>query len=125
VCKSTAHRAKDCPEEAARMEKEGFDSREERRRRGDMVLGMGDGAGADEDDFMVQSREDISVGKKKGSKGKMEKKPPANNGIRGPTKDATASNAVALGQKRDVEDATPGMPTEKSKAKAMARIVKF
>jgi zinc finger CCHC domain-containing protein 9 len=83
VCKSTAHRAKDCPMEKERIEKEGYDFREERRRKGEEVVGEGQGVGADEDDFMGQARVERAKPK---PKGKMEKKPPANNSIRGPTK---------------------------------------
>ncbi|ODN98352.1 zinc knuckle family protein [Cryptococcus wingfieldii CBS 7118] len=53
VCKSTAHRAKDCPDDKREKVK---DDGEQRRGRFDVVLGVGQGAGADEDDFMVEAR---------------------------------------------------------------------
>jgi zinc finger CCHC domain-containing protein 9 len=126
VCKSTAHRAKDCPVELERIEKEGYDFREEKKRRGEMVLGMGDGAGADEDDFMVQSRvEGLDFGKKKG-KGKMEKKPPANNGIRGPTKRIEAGGDDPKGTDSSQGNALlPDTPQSTAAQKAKAKVVKF
>ncbi|WVQ71873.1 hypothetical protein IAR50_001415 [Cryptococcus sp. DSM 104548] len=54
VCKSTAHRAKDCPDDKREKVK---DDGEQRRGRFDVVLGVGQGAGADEDDFMVEARQ--------------------------------------------------------------------
>ena len=129
VCQSTAHRAKDCPEEAELRRQEAAS----RPRRGEIVLGSAAAAGqmgADEDDFMVDSREnmrDMSNGKKKG-KGKREKHLPNNNGVRGlymGKKEETAEGAVdqpgAVAQAGAAEDApAPPVAAVRSKKKVVA-----
>ncbi|WVQ78524.1 hypothetical protein IAT38_000610 [Cryptococcus sp. DSM 104549] len=73
VCGSTAHRAKDCPDDKRGKPWEERD--ENYRRRGEVVLGTGTGAGADEDDFMVEAREKKPEEKKR-------RHAPARNGER-------------------------------------------
>ncbi len=72
ICHSVAHRAKDCPtqrpEEPAKV-----------RGGPALVLGTGEGAGADEDDFMV-TRRTATPGEAKGKRGKHL---PAKNSARG------------------------------------------
>ncbi|WWD01211.1 hypothetical protein V866_008152 [Kwoniella sp. B9012] len=83
VCKSVEHRAKDCPDDPRRQatssSTDGPSS--EYRKRGEIVLGVGQGAGADEDDFMVESRENIAKGNNS-EKGKRKKHLPARNSER-------------------------------------------
>ena len=116
VCGSTAHRAKDCPEEAKQRREE----YQARPRRGEVVLGTGEGgAGADEDDFMVQSRETLrEAGKDGNSKGKKKKHPPANNGQRGKMADYDTTSSVpreaAVAEVREVKK------VPKSKAKTVS-----
>ena len=54
----------------------------DRPRRGEIVLGSGQGLGADEDDFMAESRDKLRQGGEKDKK--MKKKAPNNNGPRAP-----------------------------------------
>ena len=87
ICSSTAHRAKDCPDLPNQPVRE--ETRQPRRGRNEIVLGGGESGnadmGADEDDFMIQSREELQSRRNadKG-KGKRKKHPPANNAQRGP-----------------------------------------
>lgn len=76
ICHSVAHRAKDCPTQ--RLEPE----QRERGPRNAIVLGVGEGAGADEDDFMV-TRRTATPGEAKGSRAKHL---PAKNSARGVAK---------------------------------------
>lgn len=76
VCGSVKHRASDCPDDK-RGKRPEFD---EARNEGVPSVGPMD-VGADEDDFMVQARLDISSKGKEG-KGKKRKHPPNNNGPR-------------------------------------------
>ncbi|WRT67306.1 uncharacterized protein IL334_004274 [Kwoniella shivajii] len=78
VCKSVEHRAKDCPDDPRRQS-----TTEERapRKRNEVVLGTGTGAGADEDDFMVESRQNLESDALDG-KGKRKKHAPARNSER-------------------------------------------
>ncbi|WVQ98897.1 hypothetical protein IAU59_006028 [Kwoniella sp. CBS 9459] len=83
VCGSVAHRAKDCPDDKRGKDfnaegEEGFGGK---RRRGEVVLGVGNGAGADEDDFMVEARAGLASGGEK-DKGKKKKHAPARNSER-------------------------------------------
>ncbi|WVR05406.1 hypothetical protein IAU60_002421 [Kwoniella sp. DSM 27419] len=77
VCGSVAHRAKDCPDDKRGVKDEGEDD-PPRRRKGEIVLGTGGGAGADEDDFMVEARQ--GMGQKQD--GKKKKHAPARNSER-------------------------------------------
>lgn len=73
ICHSVAHRAKDCPTqrpEEAPIKGKG---------RPGLVLGTGEGAGADEDDFMV-TRRTATPGEAKGMRAKHL---PAKNSARG------------------------------------------
>ncbi|WVQ69898.1 uncharacterized protein L199_008121 [Kwoniella botswanensis] len=82
VCKSVEHRAKDCPDDPRRQAtSSSADAPGEYRKRGEIVLGVGQGAGADEDDFMVESRENLSQGSNN-AKGKRKKHLPARNSER-------------------------------------------
>ncbi|WVN86640.1 uncharacterized protein L203_101808 [Cryptococcus depauperatus CBS 7841] len=74
VCQSTAHRAKDCPEEKSQREGDV----PIQRGKGEIVLGTGSGAGADEDDFMVEARHRPLPQQKS----KNKRHPPARNGER-------------------------------------------
>ncbi|WVW82900.1 hypothetical protein I302_104914 [Kwoniella bestiolae CBS 10118] len=80
VCKSVEHRAKDCPDDPRRQASEQT-GEDVPRKRGEIVLGVGQGAGADEDDFMVESRENLA---KAGDneRGKRKKHLPARNSER-------------------------------------------
>lgn len=88
VCGSVAHRAKDCPDDKRGS---GAVEREEMGAlRAGLAIGMGQGGGADDDDFLVTSREvnrktqsSQGAGKGKGKRGPHE---PAKNGHRGPAK---------------------------------------
>ena len=87
VCQSTAHRANDCPVEAKqRREFKG-------PKRGEIILGTAEGAGADEDDFMIQSRENLKEGAKN-EKGKRKKHVPANNSQRGLASEYPTTSAI-------------------------------
>ncbi|BEI81294.1 hypothetical protein CcaverHIS002_0204540 [Cutaneotrichosporon cavernicola] len=77
ICHSVAHRAKDCP---TQRPEPGFDVKP--RGRPALVLGTGEGAGADEDDFMV-TRRTATPGEAKGTRAKHL---PAKNSARGPAK---------------------------------------
>lgn len=77
ICHSVAHRAKDCPTQRPEPEQ-----RERGGPRNAIVLGVGEGAGADEDDFMV-TRRTATPGEAKGSKPKHL---PAKNSARGVAK---------------------------------------
>ncbi|WWC69270.1 uncharacterized protein I206_103208 [Kwoniella pini CBS 10737] len=80
VCKSVAHRAKDCPDDPRRQST--FQEEDKpSRKRGEIVLGTGNGAGADEDDFMVESRHSISQ-QIEDKSGKRKKHLPARNSER-------------------------------------------
>lgn len=79
ICHSVAHRAKDCPTQ--RPDPEVADAKRGARRDA-IVLGVGEGAGADEDDFMV-TRRTATPGEAKGSRPKHL---PAKNSARGPAK---------------------------------------
>ncbi|WVF72023.1 hypothetical protein IAT40_006835 [Kwoniella sp. CBS 6097] len=83
VCGSVAHRAKDCPDDKRGKDGADGDGGEEgfsgKRRRGEIVLGVGNGAGADEDDFMVEAREGLKSG---AGAGKKKKHAPARNSER-------------------------------------------
>jgi zinc finger CCHC domain-containing protein 9 len=88
VCKSVAHRARDCPEEARqRAEERGADWHDRQRNSGiapQGTVGTGARAGADEDDFMVTSRDFV---------GNRTRHAPANNGQRRPAKAPGAEGA--------------------------------
>lgn len=98
MCNSVQHRAKDCPTlhrpELARP------------KRGEVVLGTGAQAGADEDDFMVVRRQEKEAG--------IRRHAPANNAQRGPAKKPGDEGAFA---------AEPVPPTEKPKV--AKKVVKF
>ncbi|WWC89769.1 uncharacterized protein L201_004695 [Kwoniella dendrophila CBS 6074] len=87
VCKSVEHRAKDCPDDPRRQSSSYNENDNEeggKRKRGEIILGVGQGAGADEDDFMVESRHSLSsagVGDK-GGKRNNKKHLPARNSER-------------------------------------------
>ncbi|WWD16097.1 hypothetical protein CI109_100522 [Kwoniella shandongensis] len=99
VCGSVAHRAKDCPDD-----KRGSAAAGEVRKRGEIVLGTGTGAGADEDDFMVEARETIG---KAGEKVKRKKHAPAKNGerpakgLRAPVTEDAGSEGVSNVEQND------------------------
>ncbi|ORY28290.1 hypothetical protein BCR39DRAFT_535329 [Naematelia encephala] len=78
ICGSVAHRAKDCP---SLPQKEQREERDRGKGRREVVLGDGTGAGADEDDFMVQARQ--AGGEQEQRGGKRKKHAPARNGERG------------------------------------------
>ncbi|WWC60988.1 uncharacterized protein I303_103565 [Kwoniella dejecticola CBS 10117] len=85
VCKSVEHRAKDCPDDPRRQTISNIDDEQSQtsRKRGEVVLGTGNGAGADEDDFMVESRQTLSQQKQNDSQGgKRKKHLPARNSER-------------------------------------------
>jgi len=90
VCKSVAHRAKDCPVEAAQKAEERKAGKADKEEvfgalaRGQPVLGTGEAAGADEDDFMAATRE---------FQGNRKRHAPAKNGQRGPAKAPGAEGA--------------------------------
>ncbi|CAD6583486.1 MAG: hypothetical protein TREMPRED_003577 [Tremellales sp. Tagirdzhanova-0007] len=81
LCSSTSHRAKDCPANSAQI---GDDVMERPiARRKEVILGNGAGGGADEDDFMVNSRRLArDTNGDDAGKGKRKKHPPAKNGER-------------------------------------------
>lgn len=79
VCGSTAHRASDCPDDKRPKE-------DTRPRRGEIIVGTATGnMGADEDDFMLSSRENMKDMRENG-KGKKKKHPTNNNSARAPYK---------------------------------------
>jgi zinc finger CCHC domain-containing protein 9 len=116
VCGSVQHRANDCPD----------DKREKRRRydnedNGEVPV-VGD-VGADEDDFMIKSREQIKAAAiaasiKEREKGKKKKHPPNNNGPR--EKYNKAANQEEEGQGLLAEIAPASVPArvERTEEKA-------
>lgn len=92
VCGSVKHRANDCPDDK-RPKPEGALT-------GKLAIGTGHGAGADEDDFMVERR--IEHREKRREKQQKQQKPyarpkhePAKNGMRGPAKQPGEEGAYA------------------------------
>lgn len=117
VCGSVRHLIKDCPTLKERREAAADRDRE----REEMSSGIPRTAGADEDDFMVQSRVRMAeMGAEK--KGKKEKKPFNNNGLREPYKKDTGAEAV--GGEGAVEVVAPA-PVVASKPKTKAKVVAF
>jgi len=107
VCESTAHRANDCPVEA--KQKREFKG----PKRGELILGTAEGAGADEDDFMIQSRENLKENAKS-EKGKRKKHVPANNSQRGLAAEYDTTSSIP----RDAPDAeVEAAPKPAKKAK--------
>ncbi|AFR93464.2 zinc knuckle family protein [Cryptococcus neoformans C23] len=119
VCGSTAHRAKDCPDD-----KRGKAPEFEPRKRGEVVLGTGNGAGADEDDFMVEARHRPA---QNGSKNKRHA--PARNGERPMKRIRDLSEVEDYAQQGEVVQA-PSVPLTAKKrtevvAKPKAKVVAF
>ena len=134
VCGSTAHRAKDCPDEMKANADADAQDHARRKGKGEVVLGVGSGVGADEDDFMAVSREDMGRDGPE-SKGKRKRHPPAKNGerpglskqthkqdVEGPTEE---SQTVLPRQEINSEapEARPG-PTWRA-GPTKAKVVKF
>ncbi|KIR59831.1 zinc knuckle family protein [Cryptococcus bacillisporus CA1873] len=119
VCGSTAHRAKDCPDDK-REKAPAF----EPRKQGEIVLGTGNGAGADEDDFMVEARHRPAPN---GSKNKRHA--PARNGERPMKRMRDPAEAEGYAQQGEVVQA-PSVPLAAKKrtevvAKPKAKVVAF
>jgi zinc finger CCHC domain-containing protein 9 len=102
------HLIKDCPTLKERREAAADKDRE----REEASSGIPRIAGADEDDFMVQSRVRMAEGD---VKGKREKKPFNNNGLREPYKKDGAEG----------ESAQPVPAAVKEKPKIKAKVVAF
>lgn len=129
LCGSTAHRAKDCELNVRPVEEE-TELPEKRRR--EVVLGNGEGAGTDEDDFMVTSREQAKKGRvEKEGKRRRKKHPPAKNGERPamtararPEEDGDEGDSGRAGEVV-VPVAAIAPATAPGKAKAKTKVVKF
>jgi zinc finger CCHC domain-containing protein 9 len=87
VCGSVAHRAKDCPDDKRGSGPGAADREEMSAYKAGLAIGMGAGGGADDDDFLVTSREVNRMTQNQAkSKGKRGPHEPAKNGHRGPAK---------------------------------------
>jgi hypothetical protein len=77
VCGKVDHRASDCPDDKRGKRPEEDDVNDELKALGDengaVVFGIGSGAGADEDDFMVVKRRRVELEKKAAEKKTTEK----------------------------------------------------
>lgn len=109
VCGSVKHRANDCPDDKR--------PKAEAPPRGALLLGTGARAGADEDDFMVERREQHREQRRE--KREQQAKPyarpkhePAKNGMRGPAKLPGEEGAYAGPAP---VPATPSAPKKKAK----------
>lgn len=109
------HLIKDCPILKARREAAAARDVE----REEMSSGIPRTAGADEDDFMVQSRVRMAeMGTEK--KGKKEKKPFNNNGLREPYKKEGADGAAGGEGAAPVVHSAPAVAKPVGKAKIVA-----
>jgi zinc finger CCHC domain-containing protein 9 len=116
VCGSVQHRANDCPD----------DKREKRRRydnedNGEVPV-VGD-VGADEDDFMIKSREQIKAAAiaasfKEREKGKKKKHPPNNNGPREKYNKAADQGEEGQGLLAEIAPASVPARVERTEEKA-------
>ncbi|KAK4686670.1 zinc finger CCHC domain-containing protein 9, partial [Tremellales sp. Uapishka_1] len=120
VCGSVAHRASDCPDDKRGTKKE--------KKSREIVLGTGTGAGADEDDFMVEKREEF------GSRKNTNKRhAPAKNGERGPAKKPKPEEKVTEAVEHTGEQETRvaeaqevvRKPVVQKAGKSKAKVVKF
>jgi len=76
-------------------------------------LGTADGAGADEDDFMIQSRENLKD-VAKSEKGKRKKHVPANNSQRGLASEYSTTSSIPRDAPAEEVAAAP-KPAKKAK----------
>jgi zinc finger CCHC domain-containing protein 9 len=110
------HLIKDCPTLKERREA----AAEKDNEREAMSSGIPRTAGADEDDFMVQSR--VRMAEMGGDKkGKREKKPFNNNGLREPYKQEGRGEGAEGGQ----GEASAGPVVAVAKPKSKAKVVAF